>query len=111
MQYARLITPPAGSITSHTAFVASSAVAPSAIAVFVIGVPKAYPKLNMALSTPEAMQISSAVANVRRGPGKSSGGGGGGGGGAVLAIVGTIAVLALGIGAVALRQRRRVPEP
>ena len=50
-------------------------------------------------------------ANVRRGPGKKSGGGGGGGGGAVLAIVGTVAVFALGIGAVALRQRRRVTEP
>jgi hypothetical protein len=49
-------------------------------------------------------------ATARRGPGKKSGGGGGGGG-AVLAIVGTIAVFALGIGAVALRQRRRVPEP
>ena len=48
-------------------------------------------------------------ANVRRGPGKSSGGGGGGG--AALAILGTVAVLVLGIGAVALRQRRRVPEP
>jgi hypothetical protein len=49
-------------------------------------------------------------ANVRRGPGKSSGGGGGGGG-AVFAVVGILAVLGLGIGAVALRQRRRVPEP
>src|SRR6201999_197612 len=47
-------------------------------------------------------------ATLNRGGGPRKPGGGGGGGGAIFAVGGTLLVFALGIGIVALRQRRRV---